>query len=382
MINRVLFVIGSMQRGGSEHQLLLLCEGLRKEGVEAKILLLRHQGSRLREAEEKGLILNSFDIPKAKELFRLSGWKKLYKASKDFRTILRNYNPQVIHAWLFWSHVWVWLHHFSLRNQVFVISRRQVKPDRPPSKFLDDIDGRVSKYATTCIANSPSVARAAIKSSSGRYLKGNIHVAYNAIPDIYEDMQNSQEVSEVVSTLPDQYICCVANLLPVKGHLDLIDAMSQVSKQYPKIKLVLVGRDDGYGTVLKDKCKELEIEKHVIFAGEQTNVYPIIKDALFCVLPSHDEGLPNALLEYLKCGKASIATAVGGVPDILNHEKNGLLVEPKNVEALVQRMIQLIKNESMRTNLERRALRFADTRFSVAHMTKRHLAIYNRYYDD
>jgi glycosyltransferase involved in cell wall biosynthesis len=64
-------------------------------------------------------------------------------------------------------------------------------------------------------------------------------------------------------------------------------------------------------------------------------------------LPSHAEGLPNALLEYMAAGLPIVATAVGGIPEVIEHERQGLLVPPRNPDALAAAILRVISDEAL-----------------------------------
>jgi glycosyltransferase involved in cell wall biosynthesis len=80
--------------------------------------------------------------------------------------------------------------------------------------------------------------------------------------------------------------------------------------------------------------------------GARTDIPQILAAADAAILPSMAEGLPNAVLEYLAAGKPTIATSVGGIPEIIQHEKNGLLIPPGSPEALQSAIIRILSNPS------------------------------------
>ena len=121
----------------------------------------------------------------------------------------------------------------------------------------------------------------------------------------------------------------------------MISALSIVTRSMPKVLLVLIGADIIKKTLVQ-QAEELGLIDSIIFAGPQPHEkIPLWLNAsdLF-VLPSYQEGMPVSLLEALMCGKPVIATAVGGIPEVMTSPEYGILVEPRNVAQLSQALLE------------------------------------------
>jgi glycosyltransferase involved in cell wall biosynthesis len=94
------------------------------------------------------------------------------------------------------------------------------------------------------------------------------------------------------------------------------------------------------------------------------------------VLPSLREGLPNALLEGMACGRAVIATPVGGMPDVLRHAENGWLVPPGDVEALAEAISALLQRPAERAALGQAARQTVRDHFTPARELAANLELY------
>ena len=127
-------------------------------------------------------------------------------------------------------------------------------------------------------------------------------------------------------------ITCVAELLPVKGHPALIDAVAEIHD----VHLLLAGRpmDTEYAEQLKKQVDELEIADRVHFLGGVEDIPALLAESDIFVLPTlgrgRMEGCPVALLEAMACGKACIVTDIPGSHDLIEHGKSGLLVQSEN----------------------------------------------------
>ncbi|MFB5267904.1 glycosyltransferase [Paenibacillus enshidis] len=132
----------------------------------------------------------------------------------------------------------------------------------------------------------------------------------------------------------------VSRLSKQKGIPYLIQAFNQVVKDpgyTNRIKLQIVGTGDQEMEVRR-MVKELELEAHVSLLGFRTDIPEILASIDVLVLPSMFEGFPMVILESLCAGTPVIASSVNGVPEVIQHHVNGLLVEPRNVEQLAESM--------------------------------------------
>src|SRR5208282_1725368 len=94
-------------------------------------------------------------------------------------------------------------------------------------------------------------------------------------------------------------ITVVANLVAYKGHRDLIAALALLNDRLPQWRLLAIGRDDGIGAELKRQAKALKISDNILWLGERADVGELLAASDIFVLPSHQEGFSNALLEAM-----------------------------------------------------------------------------------
>ncbi len=196
------------------------------------------------------------------------------------------------------------------------------------------------------------------------------HVAQEKIEVIYNGVELSPVTSlkrELEIKDDEIVIMHVANLKPVKGHTYFLQAVAQIINEYPKIKIVLIGKDEFNGAIQK-QAKELGIEDKIIFLGQRNDVGRLLSAADICVLPSVSEGMSNAILEYMAAGKPVIATRVGGNPELVQEGFNGLLVAQENVGELKNALIILIKDENKRKEMGSNGFKRAQEYFSMNQM--------------
>ena len=120
----------------------------------------------------------------------------------------------------------------------------------------------------------------------------------------------------------------VAALVPHKGQRYLIDAAVQVVRQVPDARFLIAGEGE-LRPSLEKQIKDARLEKHVILAGFRPDVLSLHKSFDLFVLSSTTEGLGTSLLDAMACGKPIVATAAGGIPEVVEDGVTGLLVPPK-----------------------------------------------------
>lgn len=147
-------------------------------------------------------------------------------------------------------------------------------------------------------------------------------------------------------------ILCVGRLSREKAQGDLIEAAAIMCKNTPRrdTRFVLAG-DGPDNQLLKDMARSLLVADRVIFAGQVAELSPYYSMADLVVLPSHSEGSPNVLLEAMSAGLPIIATAVGGVPEIVEHGKQAFLVEKRNPPALARSIERVLDDPGLCTQL-------------------------------
>ncbi len=147
-----------------------------------------------------------------------------------------------------------------------------------------------------------------------------------------------------------------------KGVHILLRAFARFREEYhsPDIKLHLAG-DGYYRPQLEALCEELEIRRNVVFQGfigDREKLKKLFMESDLFVLPSMSEGIPKVLLEAMAYGVPILTTDVGGIPDIILNEVNGLMVPPDSVEELLNRIAAILGDLKFRQKLVEGGYRF------------------------
>ena len=160
-----------------------------------------------------------------------------------------------------------------------------------------------------------------------------------------------------------------------KNHTGLLEAFSLVLKRHPNCSLKLIG-DGDLREAMERYAEALKIRDKVLFLGSQSNVHPFLQEADLFLLPSKFEGMPMTIIEAMGTGLPIVATAVGGVPDMLTDSESGLLVscEPEEVAEAV---CKLLDSEHLRKKLGTNAC-LDSKQFGAAHMAQCYCDCYRK----
>jgi len=169
----------------------------------------------------------------------------------------------------------------------------------------------------------------------------------------------------------------IGALVPHKGQRHLIDAATMVVREVPDARFLILGEGELKAS-LEKQITEAALNKHVLLAGFRPDVLSILKGFDLFVMPSVTEGLGTSLLDAMACRKAIVATRTGGIPEIVEHEVNGLLVEPRDHQGMSDAISRLLTDAALRTRLADTGFDRVRERFTVERMVAATAAVYER----
>lgn len=150
-------------------------------------------------------------------------------------------------------------------------------------------------------------------------------------------------------------LLAVGRLVPLKGFDILVRAVAEVVNQGVQDLLVLVAGDGEERVRLEGLIWDIELDSYIKLIGLRHDVIALMKSSDLFVMPSLYEGLSIAMIEAMACGLPIIASAAPGIKDFIKNEQNGLLFPVQDHKALAQRILRLVNNEDMRTQLSQGA---------------------------
>jgi glycosyltransferase involved in cell wall biosynthesis len=131
----------------------------------------------------------------------------------------------------------------------------------------------------------------------------------------------------------------------------LLDAFKELAQKWPKLRLHLVGQGDA-SAALAERVRELGIGDRVEASGySDADMHPTLESFRVYAFPSFHEGLPYSILEAMRAGCTIVSTSVGGIPEVLRDEREGLLVPARDPAALAKAIDRLLSDEATSSRL-------------------------------
>ncbi|HEX7734745.1 MAG TPA: glycosyltransferase family 4 protein [Ktedonobacteraceae bacterium] len=373
--------------GGSERQALLQSAYLRAQGIETTIITLHFQRESLASEVLEG-------VPILRVGGRVLAWHD------HLPGILRRVCYLLalcIFGWRLWRcrHAYDVLHVFQLsvftlpalficrlaRKPLIVSMRNDIPPFEGEKRVRswNGLEGlaRLGRPALHLIDHQLRLAGACIvvlstrmRESLERY--GLVGTAIRVLPNGVDTASFAPQ-PEQEAELPT--VVCVAQFRYQKGIDVLLHAWRLLIEQLPYARLLLVG-DGPLFAQMQGLSLALGISGSVEFAGQCANVAQHYRRGRIAVLPSRWEGMPNALLEAMACGRACVATRVSGSEDLLCQEKSGLLVEPGDRDALAKALWLLLTEPELARRYGQAARQHVEQHYTLARIMEQHKALY------
>jgi glycosyltransferase involved in cell wall biosynthesis len=209
---------------------------------------------------------------------------------------------------------------------------------------------------------------------------GKIDVVYNGVDTaVFAQCEKREEVRSELHIPPDSTVVgIVGRLSEEKGGVDvLIRAIARLRKINPNLRLLVVGDGPLRGN-LEALADESAPGGAIMFTGTRNDVAHLLSAMDLFVLPSLNEALPIVVLEAMAAGLPVIATNVGGVPEIVEHEKTGLLVAPGSEDALYSALNRLTYDAYLRERLAQAGRRRVTSDFTIERMVERIEGLYGK----
>jgi glycosyltransferase involved in cell wall biosynthesis len=207
----------------------------------------------------------------------------------------------------------------------------------------------------------------------------NVVVIKNGI-DVEDLIEHSKkhvaEIDEVLQRDPNaKFIVNVSALSAVKDQSTLLEALNILLKKIPHVYLLLVG-DGPLRLELQKKTISLQIDDHVLFMGERSDVPAILDKSDVFVLSSRNEGHPISLLEAMSMGVVPVCTAVGGIPELVENTINGLTVPPGEPSLLSDAIRIPIENRKLAEEWSKNSKELISREYTAQKMAENHEKLY------
>jgi len=330
---------------GGQLQILLTLRGLRERGHQAQ-LMARRDSPLARRAAAEGFSVHLFPP----RFLRL-------QAALCLREILDQQPFDILHAHDPHALTAAWLARANRRSRL-VVARRVAYPlSRAPLSLAR------YRAARRIIAVSQFVADSAIASGMD---SSRVAIVYDGveIPALNTaEMRRSARAQWEIAD-HDLLIGCVGYLLPEKGQETLLRALPHIRKQFPHCRVILAG-DGPSRAKLQSLARELGIGDAVIFAGFVEDVEAVYRALDLFVFPSLAEPLGSSLLTAMAHGLPVMAVASGGVPEIIESGRNGILVDSPDALKFAAAVCQVLDDPGEAARMAKTARETVERRFSA-----------------
>lgn len=318
---KVLKIIHTLGHGGAENTFRWLAWGLQQKGAEVIAAIPSVKSSN----EENWLAQALRDTNISFVSYDATGspWQML----KNLTAVIGFTRPDIVHSHLLDSNFYSSLA-CRYRNIPHVCTEHgDVALNRTALTRLKYTS--ISLFSQRVVCVSEAVRKNAIQVIPARWKLTSIYNGIRFMETRTTSFRNELGISDSMILIGN-----VGNLYPVKGQKYLIMAFAEICKLFPEAILVLVGRGaEEY--LLKKLAEELKIPPgRVLFTGFRNDIENVLNSLNLYIQPSLSEGHPLSVLEAMSLGVPVIASAVGGIPEIIQKQKFGTLVKAGNVEEL------------------------------------------------
>src|SRR5262245_13462973 len=358
---RVCFMIDRLTRAGTETQLLALIRTLDRRRVRPSLVLLDGE-------DDVSRALEPADCPTIRLGVRKLASLAAVRAAKQFRGFWREQRPDVLQVYfLDAAYFGVPLAKLCgvpkvlrVRNNLgYWVTRKHRLLSRLIRPLVD-----------ATLTNTEAGKLALIEHE--RLSASRVVVLENGV-----DTARFNRLMLPDTSKPRVRVGCVANLRPVKNIDGLMRAAKAAIERFPKLVFEVAG-DGEEREALERLHAELGLGDRFVFRGSVPDVVAFLRTVDIAVLPSHSEGMSNALLEYMSAGRAVVATDVGANATLVQHEASGLIVPPGDETALVEAIGRYVVNPLRAASYGAAARRRVEAEYSRDAMRKRFEAFYQK----
>lgn len=370
---RVTVVTSRLDIGGTERHLTRVLPALHERGIDISLYVLERGGKLEPELLTRGVRITGSE-----------GWPAILQpltAMIGLVRYLKRERPDIVHYFLPRPYFVGSVAAELARQGSRIMSRRSLATYRNRHPWLSRLENLLHRRTSALLGNSGAVVDQLADETGNRRKVGLI---YNGIEMPDAETPAGRQAARRRVGLSDEacVIEMIANLIPYKGHADLLDALAHVKDRLPQPwTLLVIGRDSGIGPALRTKADGLGLSGNIQWLGERDDVETLLRGADIVVLASHEEGFSNALLEAMAHGIATVATAVGGNTDAIVQEESGLLVPPHAPQELGAAILRLAHDAQLRRRLGDAARQRVETRYSLDACIRRYERLYRGWTD-
>lgn len=376
---RILQVISRLNYGGAAALVAQWSLRLKNLGHDVEVCTIYSGGQFSDVLQLNGIKVHNLGFDKKKETKYHPKHKYDPRIFLPLVNIIRSGRFDIVNAHLFPTSIFVGLTAAIVRKPTYIFTEHNVFNRRRRFGFFKPIDKLIYHNYDRIIAVSPEVCETLLIWLPK--LKEKIFIVPNAIETTSYDAISKMQINSVRKDLGinslERVILYAGRLHKAKGPDVLLDALLHLSKVgiTPPIRVLVAGT----GPMMNDLMKHAALftsDVKIDFLGLRTDIPVLLQLADLVILPSRWEGLPMILLEAMAAHKPIIATEVGGIPEVVQHNISAWLVQRENPRAIANGIDLLLNSMSLRNSLGEQAFKTVQNQFSIEVAVDKLLRIY------
>ncbi len=344
---KVLVIINRLEIGGAEKDIVRNFPLLNKmQDFEISILTYEQPGALAAICQQAGL---SILVPPSSFMLKILRRIPLLKNMlmiMQIQQMIQRIKPDIIHVFLVRPYLYTAFGYaiarfFKGKQPALIMSRLNLNYHHKKHPLLAKFEIKFCHpLCTKIVANSKAIMRdltaEAVPTDKQYLLYNGIDTAQFTVNRTLASYQKNEFT-----------LTAIGNLHSYKGYADLLMAVHLLRQENPDcaFKLLIAGRDEANNfATYQQFLATHKLEKQVQFLGHCDDIITLLKQSDLHIHPSHTEGLPNAVIEAMSAELPIIATNIGGIPELIDEGKTGLLIAPHAPETLAQAMINMLSN--------------------------------------
>jgi glycosyltransferase involved in cell wall biosynthesis len=371
----VVYVIGTLDRGGAERQVMELATRLDRKRFAPHVICLSVGGPLQPEVEAAGIPVTVIGF-RGLRIFRRPwrpwmGWREMIQLVQSLRAV----RPTIVHGYLFWAYILGTMAARVARVPIVIASRRSLGTFKAGRVHYLLLERLTNAMTDLWVANSEAVRQDTVRQEGVDPAR--IRVIPNGVdPNRFAGSADRPTVRRRLG-LPEDgpLLLTVSNLIHYKGHGTLLEAVPLITRTHPTARFVLAG-DGPMRAEIERRIATAGVADRVRLLGERIDIPDLLRAADLLVHPSDEEGFPNAILEAMAAGRPVVATRVGGTPELVLDGVTGTLVPPRSPAALAAAVSHLLADSQLADRMGAAGRERAVREFSLARMVERTEALY------
>jgi glycosyltransferase involved in cell wall biosynthesis len=371
--NEIIIFTDSLSRGGTERHLAMVAPKLANQGFLLSIFLLKGGGPLAQDITDGGVQVwyPWRELPQGASLFTKLIW--LVSIAAQIFLLLLKRRPRLVHCFLPTGTIVVGSLAWMLGIKSRIMSRRSLNNyAKKLPKFIRNYEVFIQKQFHLAVGNSQVVCDQLIEEGIA---KERVLLIYNGFEPKKKKFRCIKKRRSTVVKSPYAFIS-VANLIPYKGHRDLLEAIRLLPAELD-FTVTLVGEGNkAYQEELQATVSKYKLNHKVIFAGATDEIESYIWGCDAGIIASHEEGFSNFIIECMSMKKPIIVSDAGGNVEAITHCETGLVFPSGDATALSENMLRILVNRELATVLGENAKARFDKHFTLDNCVREYRNLY------